>query len=153
MTVKVRRFEDPQCWQKARQLANAVHQLATRAEFARDFGLRGQIENASGSVMHNTAEGHEAGTDAEFIRFLKIARRSAGEVQSELYLALDRQYITEAELHTTYSIADEAKRLINGLVGYLRKQEPKTRGTNPVREPAAAYGPEFHQTSDKGLLD
>ncbi|GAB4505530.1 MAG: hypothetical protein Fur0043_25260 [Anaerolineales bacterium] len=43
--------------------------------------------------MHNIAEGFEAGFNAEFIRFLKMARRSASEMQSELYLALDRKYI------------------------------------------------------------
>ena len=119
--TKVRRFEDLQCWRKGRQLANAVHELACDPDFARDFKLRDQIEAASGSVMHNIAEGHDAGTDLEFIRFLKIARRSAGEVQSELYLALDRKYITEAQLQNSYFLADEAKRLINGLIAYLRK--------------------------------
>lgn len=48
--------------------------------------------------MYNIAEGFESGTDPEFARFLKIARRSAAEVQSELYLALDCEYITHEEL-------------------------------------------------------
>jgi len=61
--------------------------------------------------------------DPEFIRFLKIARRSASEVQSELYLALDRKYITNDELGTAYDIATEAKRLINGMIGYLRQSK------------------------------
>jgi len=52
---------------------------------------------------------------------LKIARRSASEVQSELYLALDRKYITNDELRAAYDIATETKRLINGLIAYLRK--------------------------------
>ena len=45
--------------------------------------------------MHNIAEGFESGSDPEFIRFLKFSRRSASEVQSELYLALDRGYISQ----------------------------------------------------------
>ncbi len=136
--TKVRRFEDLQCWQKGRQLANAVHELACHPNFARDFRLRDQIEAASGSVMHNIAEGHDAGTDLEFIRFLKIARRSAGEVQSELYLALDRNYITEAELQSTYFLADEAKRLINGLISYLRKSSA-AESQSTLREAAESY--------------
>jgi len=71
--------------------------------------------------MHNIAEGFDAGTNPEFIRFLKMARRSASEVQSELYLALDRKYITDEELNVTYSLAVETKRLINGMIGYLRR--------------------------------
>jgi four helix bundle protein len=72
--------------------------------------------------MHNIAEGFDAGTRAEFVRFLKIARRSASEVQSELYLELDRKYITQAELTSAYGLATEAKRLINGMIAYLRKR-------------------------------
>ncbi|HJW82741.1 MAG TPA: four helix bundle protein [Anaerolineae bacterium] len=53
----------------------------------------------------------------------KMARRSASEVQSELYLALDREYITSDQLKTAYDLATEAKRLINGLIAYLRKRK------------------------------
>ncbi|MEW6718316.1 MAG: four helix bundle protein [Chloroflexota bacterium] len=122
--VKVRRFEDLVCWQKARTLASAVYGLTINPKFARDFKLRDQVRDAAGSVMHNIAEGCDAGTDPEFIRFLKMARRSASEVQSELYLALDRKYIIEAELKRVYDQADEVKRLINGLIAYLRKSTP-----------------------------
>jgi len=71
--------------------------------------------------MHNIAEGFDAGTNPEFIRFLKMSRRSASEVQSELYLALDRKSINQDELTLAYNLATEAKRLINGMIGYLRK--------------------------------
>ena len=83
--------------------------------------MSGQIQNAASSVMHNIAEGFDAGTNPEFIRFLKMSRRSASEVQSELYLALDRKYINQDELTLAYNLATETKRLINGMIGYLRK--------------------------------
>lgn len=127
--AKVRRFEDLVCWQKARVLANTVHNLTRHTEFSKDFRLRDQILDASGSVMHNIAEGCDAGTDPEFIRFLKMARRSGSEVQSELYLALDRKYITEAELKQAYDQADETKRLINGLIAYLRRGAQNSSNT------------------------
>jgi len=73
--------------------------------------------------MHNIAEGFEAGSDAEFVRFLKISRRSASEVQSELYLALDRKYIATNQLQIAHNKATEVKRLINGLIGYLRRNK------------------------------
>jgi four helix bundle protein len=124
--AKIERFEDLQSWQKARQLANAIYDLTVHAKFARDFRLSSQIRDAAGSVMHNIAEGFDAGTNPEFIRFLKIARRSASEVQSELYLALDRSYISQSELTQAYDLATEAKRLINGMIGYLRKSNHRT---------------------------
>jgi four helix bundle protein len=115
------RFEDLIGWQKARLLANYLFGLTGHLEFSKDYRLRGQILDAAGSVMHNIAEGADSGSDPEFIRFLKIARRSASEVQSELYLALDRKYIEQSELKQAYDQADEIKRLINGLIAYLRK--------------------------------
>ena len=119
--AKTDRFEDMQSWQKARQLANPIYTLTEHPKFAKDFRLSGQIQDAAGSVMHNIAEGFDAGSNPEFIRFLKIARRSASEVQSQLYLALDRNYINQEELTFAYTLATESKRLINGMIGYLRK--------------------------------
>jgi four helix bundle protein len=71
--------------------------------------------------MHNIAEGFNSGSNPEFIRFLKIARRSASEVQSQLYLAVDRGYIANGELQKVYDIATDAKRLLNGMIAYLRQ--------------------------------
>ena len=117
----IERFEDLQGWQKGRLLANQIFKLTSHASFAKDFRLRDQINDAAGSVMHNIAEGFDAGSNLEFIRFIKMARRSASEVQPEPYLALDRKYIPQSELDLTYSLATETKKLINGLISYLRK--------------------------------
>jgi four helix bundle protein len=119
--AKIERFEDLQSWQKTRQLTNLIYDLTEQSRFCKDFRLSGQIQAAASSVMHNIAEGFDAGTNPEFIRFLKISRRSASEVQSELYLALDRKYISQDELTAAYNFATETKRLINGMIGYLRE--------------------------------
>ena len=118
--MKIERFEELDCWKKARELANFIYDLTEREKFKKDFRLCGQVRDASGSSMHNIAEGFDAGSDAEFIRFLKISRRSASEVQSELYLALDRKYITANQLQLAYDKAVEVKKLNNGLIAYLR---------------------------------
>ncbi len=81
--TKIERFEDLKSWQKARQLANVIYDLTDHPGFVKDFQLRNQIRDAAGSAMHNVAEGFDAGSNPEFIRFLKIARRSASEVQSD----------------------------------------------------------------------
>ena len=119
--AKLERFEKLQSWQKARQPANLIYDLTEHPQFSKDFRLSGQIQDAASSVMHNIAEGFDAGTNPEFIRFLKMSRRSASEVQSELYLALDRKYIKQDELTAAYNLATETKRLVNGMIGYLRK--------------------------------
>jgi len=74
--------------------------------------------------MHNIAEGFDSGSDPEFIRFLKMARRSASETQSELYLALDRKFIAQDEMLQANDLASEPKKLINGMIGYLRGSKP-----------------------------
>ena len=119
--MKIERFEDIKSWQSARELANLVYDATEVGAFAKDFGLRNQIQGASGSVMHNIAEGFEAGTDPEFVRFLKYARRSASEVQSEAYLVLDRKYLSEQTFQAIYDKATQTKKLINAFIGYLNK--------------------------------
>jgi four helix bundle protein len=140
--AKIERFEDLQSWQRARQLANYVYDLTHHQGFSKDFRLRDQIQDAAGSVMHNIAEGFDAGTDLEFIRFLKFARRSANEVQSELYLALDRKYIDIQELRRAYGLATEVKRLINGMIAYLRGSQAPER-KKEIHETPADYQTEL----------
>jgi four helix bundle protein len=119
--TNIKNFEELIAWQKSRELAGYVYELTRQDKFSRDFGLRDQIQRAASSVMHNIAEGFESGSDPEFVRFLKTARRSAGEVQSLLYLALDVGYITEDERKKAHILATEVKKLINGMMTYLRK--------------------------------
>ena len=119
----IKNFEELKAWQKPRELAGSVYELTRHERFSRDFGLRDQIQRAASSVMHNIAEGFESGSDPEFLRFLKMARRSAAEVQSQLYLALDVDYITKDERQKTHVLATEVKQLINGMMTYLRKSD------------------------------
>ena len=124
--MKIERFEDIEGWQEARVLARMVYAVTNKGQFARDFPLRRQIEDAAASVMANIAEGFDAGSDAEFIRFLGYARRSASEVQSHLYIGLDRDYVTEEEFEAIYQKAVRAKKLINGFIRYLHQSQAKT---------------------------
>ena len=119
--MKIERFEDVQGWQMGRELAKLVYEVAHKGDFARDFKLRDQIRDAALSVMANIAEGFDAGSDAEFIRFLGYSRRSASEVQSHLYIALDQGYIIQKEFDAIYDRAVETKRLVGGFIRYLKK--------------------------------
>ena len=84
-------YEDLKIWQKARKLAKDIHSTAIGGPFAKDCGLRDQINRSSGSVMDNIAEGFERDGRQEFIQFLSISKGSAGEVRSQLYRALNRK--------------------------------------------------------------
>lgn len=116
------RFEDIDGWRMARKLAGEVYAIvAADEEFSRDWGLKDQITRASGSVMHNIAEGFDGGSDREFVRFLHYAKRSCTEVQSELYLALDQSYITQDQFQSTYDLAGQTRARIKGLINYLNQ--------------------------------
>ncbi len=93
--MRIEKFEDIKSWQWARELANLVYDATRKGPFSRDFALRNQIQDAASGAMHNIAEGFDAGYDKEFVRFLKIARRSASDVQSEISLAVDREYVID----------------------------------------------------------
>jgi four helix bundle protein len=121
--MKIERFEDIMAWQRARALSNKVYEATKGDAFSRDYGLKDQITRAACSIMHNIAEGFDGGSSAEFVRFLKYAHRSASEVQSQCYVALDQNYINEANFEELYSLAKEAKALIGGFISYLSKQQ------------------------------
>jgi len=96
--------------------------------------LKGQIQDAAGSSMHNIAEGFDSETNPEFVRFLRYAKRSCTEVQSELYVALDQQYITNAEFQDVYDHAGRTRAAIRGFINYLTTYEQDQRKkTNPKR--------------------
>ncbi len=125
--MKITRFEEIEAWQLARELTRRIYELTKKANFALDYGLKKQIQNAAGSSMHNIAEGFDSETNPEFIRFLRYAKRSCTEVQSELYVALDQKYITDAEYEDSYDFAGRTRAVIRGLIKYLLayKQEPE----------------------------
>lgn len=95
--MKITRFEDIDAWKLGRQLTQMVYGVTSKGSFSHDFGLKDQIQRASGSVMHNVAEGFDGGSNKEFIKFLRYSQRSCSEVQSELYVALDQDYITSKQ--------------------------------------------------------
>jgi len=118
--MKITRFEDIQAWQLARDLTRAIYAASARDPFARDFGLRDQIRRAAGSVMHNIAEGFDAGSNPEFKRFLQYAQRSATEVLSQLYVALDQGYITQEQFAKLQEMAHKTHAAFGGFIKYLQ---------------------------------
>ena len=111
----ITKFEDLIAWQESRTLVKMVYRLTSDGTISRDFGMRDQIQRASVSVMTNIAEGFDCESTAEFARFLGIARRSAVEVQSLLYAALDVEHINQDTFRSYYEQAKKCKALIGGL--------------------------------------
>jgi len=123
--AKIERFEDLDVWQKARQLAHAIHATTCEGAFSKDYSLRDQINRSSGSVMDNIAEGFEREGKQEFIQFLSYSKSSAAEVRSQLYRAKDRNYITEIEFENLISQTVAIGKMLGGFMNYLKKSEIK----------------------------
>ncbi|MEF8799170.1 MAG: four helix bundle protein, partial [Candidatus Bipolaricaulota bacterium] len=121
--LKIENFEDIKSWQKARELTSKIYEITSSGGFSKDYGLRDQIQRASVSIMANIAEGFGADSNHEFIKFLNYSRRSATEVQSHLYVALDQEYITQKQFNKIYKNLTNLKKLINGFIKYLKKPE------------------------------
>lgn len=121
----ITKFEDLIAWQESRTLVKLIYKITYEGTFSKDFGMRDQIQRASVSVMTNIAEGFDCESTAEFARFLGIARRSAVEVQSLLYAALDVGHINQDIFKSHYEQAKKCKALIGGLKHSILKNPRK----------------------------
>jgi four helix bundle protein len=119
-------FEDLIAWQKARLLAKAIYKVTKSGGFARDFGLRDQIRRAAVSIMSNIAEGFERGNLSEYLYFLRVAKASCAELRSQLYVAVDAEYVDQELFQRLMAQASEVGRVVGG----LRVAVERYRGTH-----------------------
>ena len=115
-----KKFEEIECWKRARELTRRIYRISADAPFARDFGLKDQIRRAAVSVMSNIAEGYDRSGTGEFVHFLATAKGSAAEVRCQLYVAVDQGYIQESDFAELNALASETGRMVAGLMKYLR---------------------------------
>lgn len=125
--MSITRFEEIEAWQSARTLTRIVYDATAVRAFDGDHDLRRQMRRAAASSMGNIAEGFDAGSDNEFQRFLRMAQRSATELQSHLYVAADQGYIGDAAFNDLYAQAQETRRLIGGFIKYLARSGRGTK--------------------------
>ena len=115
MSEKIEKFENLIAWQKARMLTQEIYKITRHDNFAKDLGLRNQIQRAAVSIMSNIAEGFERGNPREFHQFLSIAKASCAEVRSQLYVALDVNYLDNEQFSSLLDLAKETGKIIGGL--------------------------------------
>ena len=129
MAKRIERFEDFIAWQKARALTSNIYRVTNDGAFSRDFGLKDQIRRAVSS-MSNLAEGFERGRPGEFHQFLSISKGSCAELRSQLYVALDANYLQQGTFEVLMRQATEVGQILGGLrlsVERRRQQSPQAR--------------------------
>ncbi len=123
--MKIEKFEDIKSWKMAREVINQVYDISDRGEFMTDYAFKNQIRKSCISISSNISEGFERGGNREFANFLSIAKGSAGEARAQLYVALDRGYVTNVEFEDIYSKLTQIGKLLSGFMNYLKKTNLK----------------------------
>lgn len=119
----IKNFEDIEAWKVSRELVKGIYQTTRAGDFSHDYGLKDQIQRAAVSIMCNIAEGFERGGNKEFINFLSIAKGSCGEVRSQLYVALDLEYIAKSEFDELKRKCVKTSVLIQALISALKNSD------------------------------
>jgi four helix bundle protein len=129
-------FEELDVWKNARSLGKEIYIATAKNGFQKDFGLRDQLRRATVSIVSNIAEGFERSGNPEFVRFLYIAKGSAGEVRAQLYLALDLGYVDAARFQVLNESVVKVSRQLSALIKYLERTEAVQR-IGRARRPVA----------------
>ena len=121
--MKIRKFEELNIWKQALKITKEIYDLTSKKEFSKDFGLKDQIRRAIVSVSSNIVEGFEKNNNNEFVRFLKIAKGSAGEVRNQLYIALAIEYMSKEEFQKVNDSLESLAAQIGSFIVYLKRKK------------------------------
>ncbi len=120
--MKIKRFEDLEIWKLSLKITKEIYDFTAKKDFSKDFKLRDQIRGAVISISSNIVEGFEKNNNNEFIRFLKIAKGSVGEVRNQLYIALAVNYINQEEFNEINKDLENLAGQIGGFIVYLERK-------------------------------
>ncbi|MGR6088348.1 MAG: four helix bundle protein [Arcticibacter sp.] len=126
----IKRFEDMLSWKKARELNKIIYQETLNPSFSKDYALKDQIRKSSISIMSNIAEGFERGTENEFKYFLRVAKGSAGELRSQLYIASDLNYLDHKCFSECSTQITEITKLISAFIHSIDSKRTTKTLTN-----------------------
>ena len=136
--MQVKNFEDLEIWKAACGLTREVYDLSKEPKFSKDFGLRDQMRRAAVSIMSNIAEGYERGGNQEFVQYLYIAKGSCGEIRSQLYVALDQEYVERRTADNLLVVLKRLSVMIKHLIDHLKRsgmRGPKYGNSNQSSHP------------------
>jgi len=123
--AEIQKFTDIEAWVLGRELARGIYKTTSVHPFSRDRSLVGQIRRAAVSVPSNIAEGFEGGGKREFIQFLSVAKRSTGEVITQLHIAYELGYISQEIFIDLDRLAEITGCLTGGFTRYLNRVNRK----------------------------
>lgn len=126
---KIKQFEDLDIWKNAVELALVIYKACDHGKLKNDFGMRDQVKRASASISNNIAEGFEYNNNRQFIRFLYIAKGSAGELRNQLFILKETGYITKDFYDEMYKKCMDLSKQISNFIKYLTEFENNKKAT------------------------
>ncbi|MFM9984291.1 MAG: four helix bundle protein, partial [Flavobacteriales bacterium] len=119
---EINSYRDLDVWKQSRLLVKSVYQLSKSFPKEEQFGLTNQLRRAAISVPSNIAEGSGRNHSKDSIQFFFIARGSLYEIETQLIISFDLEYISESQLQEVLVQVTRCKKLLNGFINYFQKQ-------------------------------
>jgi S23 ribosomal protein. len=115
-------YKDLEAWRLAVQATKAVYRLSERFPTEERFGLISQIRRASVSIPSNIAEGWGRQSTQDYVRFLRMARGSIFEVETQIVLARELGFVADEQTTEADSILKDAGRVLAGLIRSIERK-------------------------------
>ncbi len=132
----IKSHRDLKTWQLSFELARRSMKAAATFPRTGAIGLSSQVSRCAISVPSNVAEGFGRGSRLEYLRFLKIARGSLFELDTQLLMARELGYITERGYESLHKDWIQVSKVLAGLITKLQSKKPTPRPTAPAPHPA-----------------
>lgn len=120
-------FKQLEAWQLAYRLTLKIHRETKSFPVSERYGLTSQLRRAAVSVPSNIAEGCGRGGDKELVQFLRIARGSINEIECQLLIARDLEYLERACWQDLNEDSQRISRMIRGLISSLTEKQRSRR--------------------------
>jgi four helix bundle protein len=117
---EIKTYRDLVVWQKAMSLVTAVYRCAVQFPKNETYALVSQIQRAAVSIPSNIAEGYGRRSTGDYLRFLQIAMGSVFELQTQLEIALNLEYLTKERFEELYGQSREVERMLSSLITKLK---------------------------------
>lgn len=118
--MKIQSYKDLLVWQKAFELSLLIYKVTKNFPKDELYGIVSQIRRCAISIPSNIAEGYTRHRKLEYIQFLQIAFASGAELETQLLIAKELNYIAEADFNKTYNLLQEIMKMLNSLIGKLK---------------------------------
>lgn len=120
---EIKNYKDVVAWQTARAFVKRIYGATKLFPKEELYGLTQQIRRAAVSVPSNIAEGYGRGSLGDYIRFLLVARGSLFELETQIIVANDLEYLTEKQTNSLIEDIEQCIRILQGLIASLKGKQ------------------------------